>query len=113
MKLKPEVKEIWVNALESPKYKQGFGAYAWDGRHCSVGVLMQEYADKQGITMREVTDRYYSDFMDWAGVPVVSGVILNSLPEIRVAGKNYVMVELNDHLRLPFPEIAKLIKEQL
>lgn len=47
MKLKPEIKSLWIKALESGKYKHGkHHLRNVDNTHCCLGVLCDLY-DKQ------------------------------------------------------------------
>lgn len=48
LKLKPEVKTEWLNALRSGEYEQGTGSLCKDGKYCCLGVLC-ELASKQGV----------------------------------------------------------------
>lgn len=39
MKFTKKIKEDWLNALKSGKFKQGFGELVSGDRHCCIGVL--------------------------------------------------------------------------
>lgn len=59
--MKPEIQKIWVQALESGKYKQT-SALLFDGEcHCSNGVLCQLFLDEHGESWQE--DHGYQDII--------------------------------------------------
>lgn len=53
MALRKEIKEKWIEALESGKYQQGVGTLCRDGRYCCLGVL----ADVMGRLETRLGDR--------------------------------------------------------
>lgn len=49
MNMKPEIKQLWIEALESGKYQQGKGQLRnANGEYCCLGVLC-ELAAKEGV----------------------------------------------------------------
>jgi hypothetical protein len=128
MGMNPEVKELWVKALESGEYKQGRAVLARvqpDGSetYCCLGVLTQE-AVKAGITQRCGTDEYdvvlYGDALApntaLPGTEVVEWAGLRDSdpnPYVFYNGSSYALSALNDSLGLNFKQIAALIREQL
>lgn len=139
-KMKPEVKEAWLNALRSGEYEQGEGALhkiEEDGpdTFCCLGVLC-ELAFKAGAVERFETDtyaganyaygydtRYPSDAMppqevvDWAfegPAGAASDTYLAHLGTREVEGdevyNNVWLPSLNDYKRLSFQSIARVIE---
>jgi len=46
--MKPEWKQIWVDALQCGRYEQIRGALRRDNCFCAIGVLLQEYTLRVG-----------------------------------------------------------------
>src|SRR5438093_9628733 len=46
--MNPEVKDLWISALESGQYDQGSGALHVDDKFCCLGVLC-DLANRAGI----------------------------------------------------------------
>lgn len=135
--MNPEIKAQWVKALESGEYKQGKG---WlnpiepDGTEtfCCLGVLCDLAAVKAGVAERKNSSsvlwphrnygspaEYMSEsqtlppaVMAWAGLH-------DDNPMVTYSGEMACIAELNDGIAitdgegLKFPEIAKIINEQL
>jgi len=98
--MNPEVKQMWVDALRSGKYAQGFGALEKDGRFCCLGVL-QDLAPSN-IKRSTNNEDISVHIRDWAGLELIDPII----------GYNYA-THWNDKERLSFNEIADLIEEYL
>ncbi len=78
-----EIKKLWVDALRSGEYKQGFGFLEQGGKWCCYGVLC-ELAYRDGVGTKQASNRSvraetctlydgYSAFpsdsvLDWAGI---------------------------------------------
>mgnify|MGYP001337766122 CR=1 FL=1 len=114
-----EVKEMWAAALESSRYVQGKGRLRYDGKYCCLGVLC-ELAVKIGVRVDEgfdpnrPADTFNGNYayppqevLDWAGLNLNDPSINH--PKY---GERGISV-LNDEFDVPFPELAKLIREQL
>lgn len=124
------IKNMWVNALRSGKYRQGFGslAYAYDGQPlscCALGVLC-ELAAEAGVVEKfgghpdgmlmygQIKESKLPppEVCEWAGLD-------NENPAMWVDpndGDNDDVIELselNDRERRPFAEIATIIEEQM
>lgn len=120
-RMNPEVKAEWIQRLTSGEYKQGEAALKYRPPHeksayCCLGVLC-EMAVERGIIAAPVknwADKYAFD--DMVGVPSARVVQWAELPHenpvVLYQGANKSLAELND-TGVPFPEIAKLIDEQL
>lgn len=129
-----DVKQLWVTALRSGDYTQGRRTLRYEdadgnNRWCCLGVLC-DLAVKAGIIGEPTRivkglppdardcdgpweflddydyDGYRSDLpkrvQEWAGLE-------EAVPTLRGS----TAIELNDHLSMPFPEIADRIEESL
>ena len=138
--MKPEIKKIWVDALESGEYEQGTGQLCKidlitnKRYYCCLGVLC-DLAAKEGVVGEKIQEHTGNvafgieeaflppPVIEWAGVDSsVPRVAIEELP----AGAS--LTALNDgfdvydpepgvigekRLKLDFKQIAALIKEQL
>lgn len=131
-KMNAEIREAWATALESGEFKQGKGTltrvdYDDSEKDCCLGVLCK-LAVKAGIITRQVgiAGRVLYDYdedssvlpaavMDWAGLTHHNPNVIDA------GGRRHSVAEFNDADEDPdsyvthhtFPEIAKLIREQL
>ena len=125
--MRQEIKDRWVNALESGQYRQGFGqlhAVSVDGieQFCCLGVL-SNLAYLDGVVPRRFVDAdslqpgvyVYSrcnmaslptEVVEWAGLDATN-------PVVTFGDDLRTLSSLNDHVALPFTEIAIVIKESL
>lgn len=85
----PSIKEKWLIALRSGKFKQGFGRMEENGAFCPIGVLAQVTTNKPMIPY------YIRD--QW-------GLEMHQLCEVAV---------LNDELKLSFEHIADWVEANL
>lgn len=140
--MKTEIKDRWIEKLESDEYEQTTGELKNDEGYCCLGVLC-EVAVEDGIIKRsddglgyvapytsrasgEVTQYRENSSLprvvaDWAGLPdgfqgvnplvPFEDTTLDEDDEYRI--DNVELSELNDTYKLSFPEIAKLIKDNL
>lgn len=118
MKLK--IKEKWVKALRSGKYKQGTKALyqndSEDGKkgYCCLGVLTHLYAKEKGLSFKEIIKRSGNSMLPrsvqkWAGLEGLD----SDNPKVDYKGESCDLAHLNDENRLKFPTIAKLIEKSL
>jgi len=132
LKLKPEIKELWCNALDSKEYPQAKGGLRSDTGFCCLGVL-GDLAVKAGLAEWEgqllrsngtLQGAYFPNaLLSWACSKMPKNTSLDdnttfsipkgswpattfSLPP--AANRN--LAELNDQ-GMTFPEIAKIIRE--
>ncbi len=139
MMLKPEIKELWVDALRSGRYKQGLNDLADDnGGLCCLGVLAIELgceilpSDVEGDTFVRLRlpngqvvrpegtlpPELFSIIYD-EPIPLDGSVNLRTYqnPEMRVDDDgvliNVAASQLNDEWDLHFNEIADIIEKQL
>ena len=130
MRMDPVVKELWIEALESGEYKQGYGSLAHtdpDGTmtYCCLGVLC-DLAAKRGIVeaVPGPLDMGFSTYLrygssntllppevsNWAGI-AGEDVAVDVHPD--VYGGRAFLGSLNDSRNFDFHQIAQLIREQL
>jgi hypothetical protein len=107
-----ELKEKWISALESSKYKQGqkrLRSYGVDDtlQYCCLGVLCEVMDNVKPMPIGV-------GYRDPDG-----GMVTTSLSDslLREAGLNPAtqnqLIVMNDDRRLPFTEIAQWIRENL
>lgn len=129
MKMNPNIKALWVEALRSGKYTQGTGALKDEhGFFCCLGVLCDlavneglgqwvktATPDGPGFDFRDVYGDEVTSFptakvIDWADLP-------SSNPRVRSLAVNperdLTLTSLNDEQHFSFCDIADLIETQL
>lgn len=117
--MNPEVKKLWVEALRSPKYKQGQRSLrTTDEEYCCLGVLCDVSGlgkwnqPTDGYCDYQVTDDDFSSGMlpdavqDWAGLKHCAG------DDVLIGDAKLSLVVHNDQGRT-FAEIADAIEAQL
>lgn len=120
--MKADVKERWVAALRSGKYKQGVGFLTAEDSFCCLGVLC-DLALLDGV-ISDVTvdaDKAVVYYDDEAGLPPESVMLWAGLddanPVVTFLGKRICLSELNDGVGLddpqPFSIVAAEIEAQL
>lgn len=138
--MKPEIKQQWVEALESGEYRQGNGVLQTaDDRYCCLGVLsdlavkagviekFQATKDspwEYGVTVYDSNCAVLHDkVIGWAGldsdIPYVSLSVANRFGTAK-GDKAFdfdteytTLVHLNDGAEFSFANIAKVIQEAL
>lgn len=132
--MNPDVKRLWVDALRSGKFTQGYHVLSDGDRHCCLGVLC-DLAIENGVPISKtlsVEHEYASEgytygslysyskvslpdeVMEWAGLE-------HSTPEVILprgnasveAGCSTGLDNVNDSGEADFNFIADLIEEQL
>lgn len=128
--MKKDIKDKWVSALRSGKYKQGTGYLIKSSnaggqcKHCCLGVLCDLYLQEHDVELSwnsevisdtevlNVASLYGTEFVlpyqvqEWAGLHEPS-------PCVEYCGHDEMLSELNDYERLDFNGIADLIEENL
>lgn len=138
IKLLPEIKKLWVDALRSGLYKQGHNDLLdAEGGYCCLGVLVTEL-DNEIIRLRDDPYGYCSVVLpDGKTVASAGGVLPEELlpqiygqvenkhnlqayknPFVRICNVDgddaeYMLSELNDDVKFTFNQIADVIEEQL
>lgn len=136
MRMNPEIKKRWTDALRSGNYKQTKGRLRDRQGYCCLGVLC-EIAVEDGVVGR-FEDRFVAgryDYGDpnnewerepsvlpdtvakWAGMPVDGGGYVKRNPDVSYGDRRPSLADLNDGEEdrepLTFAEIAELIDKQL
>lgn len=110
--MKAEIKRLWIRALKSRKYKQGYGALRTKEGYCCLGVLCDLHAKATGGKWRKSTQFTY-EYLDqedvlpkevykWAGLDSPNPFV----PRVHLTG-------LNDDERMNFEHIANMIRRYL
>lgn len=128
--MKQDIKDQWVNALESDEYTQGFGELRTTAfGYCCLGVLC-DLAVKAGVAQWAELGP-----SGWAVIPIGktlqdtdnSGLGTSIVPEflrewsglesgnpwIKFGDELLSLGHINDNKNKTFPEIAEIIREQL
>jgi len=109
--MKSEIKQLWIEALKTGKYKQGIGYLKYRDNFCCLGVLVDCYLKQTaqswerglcGIHFFEKetgTLPSTEEFRSWAGEIAIS--------------QETKLTQLNDYDHANFEEIATWIEENL
>jgi hypothetical protein len=113
--MNPKVKQLWIDALRSGKYKKGRKRLESNGKFCCLGVLCFLASERGVIKRRELKDgsiqygknRDYlpSRVMRWAGLTDFDPGIDHD--------RVFTIAQLNDKTSYRLRDIAKVIEEQL
>lgn len=126
--MNPVVKQLWVDALRSGKYKQARSYLANEQGHCCLGVLC-ELAIQNGVSVEKREEHYITDIeddrlyytyddaeavlpqsvVDWAEVPGCNPDVLSNHEE---GDEDESLAGLND-AGASFEEIANIIEMYL
>jgi hypothetical protein len=105
--MNPEIKQKWVDALRSGKYKQGIEELKdSEGRYCCLGVLCVVTKQKKWAGRSTLPEHIQAN---------VGVTECGDLPKpIYVDGQLYsTLTGLNDFAEYDFNRIADIIEEQL
>jgi hypothetical protein len=102
--MKPEVKQMWLEALRSGKYKQGKEQLRDGDKFCCLGVL----CELSGLPYLSNDGTLPSDVMEWAGLDRTSPTVKY---KSRFAPE--YLSDLNDRGNYGFKRIANLIERYL
>ena len=117
--MKPEIKQMWVDALRSGEFEQADGQLRDDGRYCCLGVLCELHRRYTNTGRWLATSTYQpapralgasadlpEGVQEWAGLE-------SEDPVVRPKARNgRTLSELND-TPWSFKRIAKIIEERL
>lgn len=111
--MKKEIKDRWIKALRSGKYKQcQTKLRSFDRKYyCCLGVLTQICATSKKRSFLEFAgwnDTLSKEVADWAGIECSSQTTKVPLPII-----NKTLVHFNDTKQYTFNQIADLIEKYL
>jgi hypothetical protein len=106
MRMPQELKDKWIEALESGEYKQGKNTLCTpDGAYCCLGVL-EQVAENDVEPYNFPSNAFYQR----------NGIETGGITESNLLGYetavDALLAERND-LGISFPEIAKLIREKV
>jgi hypothetical protein len=127
MPMNPEIKQRWINALESGEYPQTTGVLKDENGFCCLGVLCEIAVEDNVVRWDEdfahysslVSDNDSSDgelpesVADWAGLDSCnpeSGALYKVDRFSVLVERDALMSELNDDMHLTFSQIAQIIK---
>ena len=114
----PIIKEQWLHALRSDKFKQGRDYLHKDGRHCCLGVLCELAVDAGVIDAFKAEGRptMYGEYGETSLPPEVQlwAGLREDIPSVSVEieGEQQHLASLNDN-GWTFKEIADIIEKEL
>jgi hypothetical protein len=107
MKMNPEIKQRWIEALLSKKYKQGRFYLRREDNYCCLGVLCDLKEDTEWFKPKEVSTVFlHNSQIDFPSEAVIKWAGLDSSAMSELA-------DLNDGHGLSFEEIAEWIRVNL
>jgi hypothetical protein len=107
--MKPEVKQMWLEALRSGKYKQGKHQLRSGNKFCCLGVL----CEVSGMPYSSYATDLPGDIADWAEI-VTDPFVIDAIPEEKLKGMYPLLSNINDSLPgYGFKRIANLIERYL
>lgn len=115
--MKKKIAMKWCEALESGEYKQARGQLRKSGRFCCLGVLCNMHAQahpdiaaeqKRATEYMGEQDLPPMAVQEWAGLGTEEGAFYGyaGLQDTYTS-----LADLNDDVKLTFPEIAKVIRK--
>lgn len=117
--MKPEIKDKWLDALRSGKYKQTKNMLRNKNAYCCLGVLADIYSKEVGAEWKPDSAgclRIENDngilpycIQSWAGLKQAN-------PDVEIGGVHYSLAQLNDGReirRKTFKQIASIIEKEL
>lgn len=117
--MKPKIKQLWIDALRSGKYKQGSGQLRDGDEYCCLGVLCEVYRNRtkhgkweDGRFVVGKFDELYvlpPPVYKWAGL---DGNDEPQNPMVCHRHEHAFIAKYNDD-RYAFPKIADLIEKHL
>jgi hypothetical protein len=114
--MKPEIKQKWVQALKSGKYRQGKGSLKNKlNEYCCLGVLCDLHSKETSIKWNgdvylDKCIQLPSEVMEWAGIDNMVG--RSGMVDSDINLRPIYLTDLNDSGRT-FKEIAEIIEEKL
>jgi hypothetical protein len=112
----PEIKDLWINALESGEFEQGRGALNRNGEFCCLGVLC-ELAYRSGVLVKK--EKAKSDYVNIVKYDGMDTYLPNSVEQwAGIDSSQWESIQMSRLIRLndsgvSFSEIAIIIKENL
>ena len=117
----PAVKQMWIDALRSGKYKQGTGHLRVGDQYCCLGVLCDLAVQNQIIQENQEPVFYnYGNAKEVTFLPaevLFWAHLMTNNPKVPMEAGNGVIYEslvyCNDKMLLDFNQIADLIEKYL
>lgn len=111
--MKPEIKALWCDALESGDYPQTTEALKDDYGYCCLGVMCDLYAKAHGLESWDKSTLGRDGVVDLPGADVLLWAGLNrENPLLDIDDSTMNASEFNDN-GYSFKSIAAAIREQL
>ena len=111
--MNPEIKTLWIEALESGEYKQGRGFLRKGDEFCCLGVLCDIAVKEGAITVESRND---DDVVFYDGSPTMLPESVADWSEVPYDGAlsefGESLWELNDISGQSFAEIAEVIRNR-
>jgi len=123
--MKKIVKQKWLEALRSGKYRQTNGNLCVEGnkrkKYCCLGVLCDLHAKETGNIFEPIGDgesfayldengQLPSEVMRWAGLKDDQGALKKPIEDEE--GYHNSLIDLNDDAEYNFKQIAEVIEKQ-
>lgn len=115
-KMNPEVKQMWLEALRSGRYKQDTGYLRIENGYCCLGVLCDLYPKANW----EIVEGEYSFFgesqfltkevAEWASL---KGYTYDEVNNFNMPISEFPLTDMNDIQGKTFEEIADYIEKSL
>lgn len=111
------VKEKWLKALQSGKFKQARDQLKDGDAFCCLGVLCELHRCEVGGEWRESAEyktspEYYGSPFDLPSTVAIWAGLTETNPFVKTNGEKYSLGHLNDR-GFTFSQIAELIEAQL
>jgi len=101
--MNPKIKQKWIKALRSGKYKQGIYELQNEDKFCCLGVLCDLYTKGTGkMWKRDAQDVLPREVIKWAGLDSCNPTL-----------KDHTCTYYNDTINSTFKQIALRIKRCL
>lgn len=121
--MKKAIKEKWVKALKSGKYKKAKNALRTNKGYCCLGVLCDLYAKEKkqkwearykslGYNFQGISGVLPDKVMKWAGLKSSNPFIDFDMKD-GLGAMNTNLGEINDRTKTSFKKIAELIDKNL
>lgn len=118
LKLRPEVKQAWLDALRSGAYKQGTGRLYDEDEcaYCCLGVLTRLAELSGEVADLGLNKKWYRQYIGEPPESVVKWAFGGIWPATRwfvpYEGPPEHLADLNDNFRLSFGQIAAIIEKE-